>query len=132
MDSTTRDLWYIVPTFGYRVCQAKRDNTMGLPEIVGRVRPSLKRLFGRLFEILGQLNMRQWVLLTAAFLFEVACLVDIVTFRPGQGGVIGILGTDSLNMTNRCGLCTVSNMAVLFVLLQVLQTRKPDGDETDA
>ena len=105
---------------------------MGLREIVGRVRPSLKRLFGRLFETLGQLNMRQWVLLTAVFLFEVACLVDIVTFRTGQGGVIGILGTDSLNKTNRWGLCTVSNMAVLVVLIQALRTRKPADDETDA
>ena len=103
---------------------------MELREIVGRARPGLKRLFGRLFENMGQLNMRQWVLLTAAFLFEVACFVDVVTFRPDHGGAIGLLGTDP-HPEGRAGLCTVSNMAVLFVLLQALHTRKPADDETD-
>jgi len=61
-----------------------------------------------------------------------ACFVDLVTFRTGHGGVVGIMGTDSLKTINRMALCTFGNMAVLFVLLQALFNRKPGGDETDA
>ena len=105
---------------------------MEFRELFDFVRSGPKRTFTRLFEIMGQLNMRQRLLLTAVFLFEVACVVDIVTFRTDHGGVIGILGTDSLGKTNRFGLCTISNMAVLFVLMQAFHTRKPRDDETDA